>query len=359
MNPKWEPFIQEYRDNLETFNIMRSVILDTIKDFAKVNENKLVNSIDARIKTEKSLMGKLELKGDKYRSLMDITDIVGARVVSFYSDEVDKMAAIAIQRFDIDWENSVDKRKMYKVDEFGYMSLHFICRIPKELYYDEAHPLVNEYRFELQLRTTLQHAWASIYHDTGYKRDVEIPKEYLRSLIRLAGLLELADQEFVNIRTSLDEYRAKVKKIVASGDFKEVDLNADSFNAYLETGEFDNLNKRIASINNMEISECSLLPYLSVFRLFGFSTLGDLDSMVKEYSDLAYQFELRQLSGLDIDIISSTAGIHALCVVYAIKSGMGTNGLQLMLKALYGDKKSQERRANKLYELGEKMGLVS
>lgn len=360
MNLKCQAILDEYCSNKETFEIMRRVILKELDSFKIVNANKLVNSIEARIKSEKSLSGKLELKGDKYNSLSDITDIVGARVVCFYSDEVDKMAALAIKRFDIDWENSIDKRKAYKVDQFGYMSLHYICRIPKNVFYDPEHPMVNEYRFELQLRTTLQHTWASIYHDTGYKHDIEIPQEYLRSLNRLAGLMELADKEFVDIRTSLDDYRKKVKSVVKSGNFEEVELNADSFKAYIETGVFDDLNKRIASTNNMDIADASLTSYLRAFKEADLEihTLGDLHRIVNENTDDAFKFAINQMSGQDIDIISRTAGINALLMVYVIKKGLGEAKLSYLLDLIFGESKSHLRMAKRNYERGRQMGLT-
>ena len=111
------------------------------------------------------MAGKLELKGAKYKTISDITDLVGIRVVTFYVDDVEKVAAISQNIFDVDWEKSVDKRKQLELNQFGYSSLHFICRLK-----------TGGPRFELQMRTALQHVWSNLVHDTGYKGEVKIPR---------------------------------------------------------------------------------------------------------------------------------------------------------------------------------------
>ena len=45
-----------------------------------------ITAMEHRVKTEKSLTGKLELKGAKYKSIDDITDLVGLRVITFYTE---------------------------------------------------------------------------------------------------------------------------------------------------------------------------------------------------------------------------------------------------------------------------------
>ena len=226
------------------------------------------------------------------------------------------------------------------------------------MYYDENNPKINEYKFEVQLRSILQHTWASIHHDTGYKNDVEVPKEYLRALNRLAGLLELADDSFCQIRSSLDDYRKRVKQVVKNGKFDDVELNGDSFNAYIENGGFDELNHRIATINNMDIEKVSLREFIKVFKTFDFKTLKDLDTFKRNYSDLAYEFAVRQFSGKDLDIITTATGPLTLCVVFILSKDMGEQIVKRLLDSVYCPRKSNQNIAHRLTNIGRSMGLV-
>ena len=341
--------LEEYREKQDVFKKMKEVVVQALRRSLKDNGIE-VTGLEARIKTEESLAGKLELKGAKYATLYDLTDILGARVITFYSDEVDKISALAEKNFKIDWVNSVDKRRMHELDSFGYNSLHYICRIPKELYSDPEHPEINEIRFELQMRTALQHVWANMYHDTGYKSGVEVPHEYLRNLNRLAGMLELADEQFSLIRTSINDYRRQVQGLVTSGKFEEVPLNGDTFKSYLNLRPFEKLNQRIAAINQAEINESSMLPYLKVLKALGFSTLGDVEALLKTYSEDAYKLAVHQIGSTDLDIISSTVALQDLCLVYLLEHNVGIVGLKGFFDTLNGKSDYNETRARRIYE---------
>ncbi len=339
--------LQEYKDNLPLFREVSERVYNNLKKTLS-DAGLILAAIEYRVKTEDSLAGKLELKGSKYASLKDITDIIGLRVITFYTDDVDKVASAVERMFTIDWANSIDKRKAHEIDSFGYLSLHYICSMPDF-----------PYRFEIQMRTILQHAWANMNHDTGYKSGVEVPRRYFRNMSRLAGMLELIDDEFSKIRSELTDYRRKVQALVASGNLDEVALDGDAFRSYLNLKPFANLNKRIASVNQAEIQEVPLMPYLSVFKGLGFKTLGDVAKLIKGYSDAAYQLACYQIGLTDLDIISSSLGPQDLCITYILKTGGGKAVIKYMFDTLNGPSPSNEAMADFLAEQAKDLPFMN
>jgi ppGpp synthetase/RelA/SpoT-type nucleotidyltranferase len=344
-----QELLAQYKSLLPVYTQMAEVIPEKLREFF-AEAGIIVAAVEHRVKAEDSLAGKLRLKGGKYKDIFSITDLVGIRVITFYIDDVDKVASVLERLFEIDWENSIDKRKAHEIDSFGYLSLHYICRIPESAYTNQEHPELNNIRFEVQMRTVLQHAWANMNHDTGYKSGVEIPRVYMRDMSRLAGMLELIDDEFSRIRRELTDYRRNVQKLVASGNLEEVLLDGDSFRSYLQIGPFDRLSKRIASINQAEIQQVDLSIFLGLFKAMGFKTLGDIASLIKDYSEAAYQIACFQMGITDLDILSSSVAPQNLCTAYILKNGGGRAGLKLMLDALNGPSESNEFMADYLLE---------
>ena len=353
LDPHCEALLQQYRELQPKLEQMAQKAYDLLHN-ALSEQGIYVTAFEYRVKTEQSLIGKLERKGLKYKSIYDITDLVGLRVITFYTDEVDKVAAIAKRVFDIDWQESVDKRKRHQLDSFGYNSLHYICQLQGE----HRIPELDGLRFELQMRTALQHVWSTIEHDLGYKGAVKMPPEYRRQFSRLAGMLELADDEFSRLRTVLTEYRRQIQALVKSGQLNEVSLSADSFRSYLETHPFDRLNGRIAAVNQAEIYPVSLMNYLPLLESFGLETLGDVQQFIDDNSEDAYQLALSQLAVTDLDILSSGTALQYLCLVHVLKHDGGRQGLKLVYDTINGKNDANARLADMMLKQASTLGFT-
>ena len=159
--------LKEYRDQKQEFMSCEEKIKELLKELLDAEEIKY-HTINSRIKEESSLEKKCNLKGDKYNKLEDITDIIGIRVITYYSDDIDKVAKIIEDNFDVDKENSIDKRETLDIDRFGYLSLHYIVKLKEDRLKLQEYRNCN-HKVEIQIRSILQHAWAEIEHDLGYK----------------------------------------------------------------------------------------------------------------------------------------------------------------------------------------------
>ena len=344
-----ELLLQQYRDLMPRLKELEQQVATMLTDALKRLGIEL-NTLEHRIKTEQSFAGKLERKGQKYKDVSDVTDLVGVRVVTFFTDDVDKVATVVKDLFRVDWKNSVDKRKRHDLTSFGYNSLHYICRLREgEL---------SDISFEIQMRTILQHAWSAMEHDIGYKASVQLPPEYLRQFSRLAGMLELADDEFSRIRMMMSRYSREIQSLVASGRLEKVPLNSDTFRDYLKTHPFDRLNQRIAAVNQADILPASLLPFGEVLQSFGFKTLGDVEAFIRDNEDDAYQLALTGLALTDLDILSEYVGIQNLCFVHVLKNGGGHAAVKAVYDILYGDQKANARQADAVMKKAANLSLI-
>jgi ppGpp synthetase/RelA/SpoT-type nucleotidyltranferase len=192
---------REYENTISRIQEFRLVLERLIQVLLEAGGIR-VHSVTSRVKSKNSVMRKLERPG-KERDINSLTDLLGVRIITYFRDEVDAVAKLIEREFLIDPENSIDKRNVLDPDRFGYLSLHHIAQLNQTRSALAEYRSYKDIRFELQIRSILQHAWAEIEHDLGYKTEAAVPRTVRRRFSRLAGLLELADDEFLGIRGEL------------------------------------------------------------------------------------------------------------------------------------------------------------
>ncbi len=153
--------------------------------------------VTSRAKDLDSLIKKLILKPEhNYESL---GDKAGVRVIVRQKDEVAPVLQIAKQLYAAGEPENASNR--LKPNTLGYISVHVDLRLrPGDVRIGDFPP--TKFFAELQVRTLAQHLWAEIAHDSVYKHDAllaPLPNELQRRVYILAGVIELADEEFNRI----------------------------------------------------------------------------------------------------------------------------------------------------------------
>lgn len=291
------------KERFESFaKSMRSLLNSLI-----IDENISIHSISSRVKDRDSLERKIEKKGN-YKTIGDITDVVGLRIITHFADEVDLIAKIIESEFHVDRPNSIDKRASLEPDRFGYLSLHYVVELNKSRKKLKEYNPYNVLKAEIQIRSILQHTWAEIEHDIGYKSSIEVPHLIKRQFSRLAGLLELADSEFINIKKSLVEYKKEVAEEIENNiNSKEILLDKISFEEYLKaspliknmTSRLESESPAVFTANSQNVSPIRQLHY------FGIKTIKNLDDEFKRLEYKVYERAKKVISDLSFDYYKS------------------------------------------------------
>lgn len=342
--------LAEFRVRKETIARIETSVLEKINELVK-NCGIMVYAINHRIKEEGSLQKKLERKGDKYASLSDITDILGFRIVCFFADDVDKIAQQVVDTFNVDWSNSIDKRKILDSTSFGYLALHYICSIKD----GEGIPAdFKNFRFEVQMCSLLQHAWAVMEHDLGYKTKFGVPNAVLRDFSRLAGLLEIADEHFSRIRDTVASYTEQVHQKIVEDNAGDVRIDSVSLNEYMRYNKsMRAFLQSIADYGNLDFFDASADVFLEQLSWLKKKTIGDLQQMLSDNIDLARRMAQKELSESGFDIFASTISLRYLCQAELLRQDYSE---KQAAEFFYLSSKNKEKAARYAQALFEKWG---
>lgn len=301
MNPE-----NEMQILIERYKRLEDVVVGKLHKILLTNNNPMIY-ITHRIKTVDSIKGKLTRKADHYTDIHGLRDILGVRVICYFLEDVDLMAKLIADNFRVDWSNSKDKRELIDARSFEYLSLHYICALPEE------DGELSDLWFEIQIRTILQHSWAEIEHDLGYKAEIEVPRDIRRSFSRAASLLETTDLLFADIRKKLMEYKANVEENMKRKELDHIYFDAVTLTEFTSHNEiYLNVLNEIAAITNAHITESNPKSLLSSIEFLGLDTLQKMIDLINKRHDLIIKIARDALKDSGLDELSSTVVYYYL-----------------------------------------------
>lgn len=302
MNQSHKKIVDGYSVSRGSYEDCLNYVENTVKNIIK-SQSINVHEIVGRVKTIESLEGKVKRKN--YSNLAEITDLCGIRIITYFSDDVDKIAELISQEFEVDLENTIDKRKSEDPTKFGYVSLHYVVGLREENTSPTLYGRFKNIKLEIQIRTVMQHAWAEIEHDLGYKSKEDIPDQYRRQFSRLAGLIELADDNFLQLKNNINSYEQEIREKLPTSK-KELPIDSSTLMTYVtEDQNYIELLNTIKSSDvdiDFNINSSFLSTIVQRVKKLGLKTIGDIDELLDRYKDIFIR-----VTEIEFDIVHYTS----------------------------------------------------
>lgn len=167
--------------------------------------------IEYRVKKWDSIKSKIERLSLCVKSIEDIQDLIGVRLIFLFRRDAEKACELLKTTFNVIRMENTEER--LKADQFGYSSIHFIIKLPKEWLTLPTLSQLGELKAEIQVRSVAQHIWAATSHLLQYKQEKNVPVPVRRAIHRVSALLETVDLEFERLLEQREAYRDGVASI--------------------------------------------------------------------------------------------------------------------------------------------------
>jgi ppGpp synthetase/RelA/SpoT-type nucleotidyltranferase len=275
-----EKIIGEYDKSLSQFVDFCNKVRPYLEELLRKNEIPF-QTVLHRIKDREKVRTKYERpsKSGKYLALNDITDIAGLRVITYYEDDIDAVREVIESAFEIDRENIEDKREPEDPENFSYHALHLIVSLKPSTLGDHTFGQLRGIRGEIQITSVLRHAWAEIAHK-WYDLDDRFPRNVKRRFARLSALIDLADEQFVQLRDEWDQANSSIDRSLEGG-FMDIQIDTQSLRAFIAQEPLvSEIDSQIGSENNYivdgDLIEPSVRAYVNLLSAIGITTIGRL-----------------------------------------------------------------------------------
>jgi ppGpp synthetase/RelA/SpoT-type nucleotidyltranferase len=182
--------ISEIEQSLLPFRCVRRLVLDKllqkiVQGEDIVNPFLMLSRLFGRLKSADSILEKIERKGiiiaDGLEISEKIPDMLGFRIITVNIDELYVIDRFINEQFEIISRQD----QVTQPDEFGNREIKYSLRY----HFDSV-----AYPFEIQLRTFLQHYWASQSFHLFHKKPREIALKHRDDLLSLSHALEQAER---------------------------------------------------------------------------------------------------------------------------------------------------------------------
>ena len=236
--------------------------------------------VETRVKTWQSISDKQRRRAIQLRSVTDLHDLCGLRVVTLFVRDAELVAEQVAAQFTVIAEEDTAIR--LREDRFGYSSIHLVVTVPKEW---EALPTFADLaglRAEIQVRSVAQHLWATASHALQYKHEAAVPPPIRRSLARVSALLEVVDLELTRVVTERLSYRQTM------GSSPTTVLNADNLESTLDS----------ALPNRNKVDDEFYDDLLEELLQFEIDTPLKLRSLLRRHERYIHEAERRHVSSI-------------------------------------------------------------
>lgn len=202
-------------------------LAEQITELLVKNGISLAVPLESQVKSWESISQKVNRLKIEISDVAALNDFIGLRVILLFRRDVDRVCNLLSSMLKV--LSSEDTLDRLGTEQFGYQSIHLQLKLPEDWFRVPTFADFDELSAEVQVRTAAQHIWAVASHTLQYKQEFAVPAPVVRSINRVAALLETVDLEFERVLQERHEYTE-----IVDPTREDDDLNVDLLKRILD-----------------------------------------------------------------------------------------------------------------------------